>query len=184
MAARSGAPSSPGRDLGRLARALGVAAGGAAVSAGMTSAGSPPSGPADDLLFGRWALFLARAPGDDTRDVWRARVRLTPEGQALDVSAAHDLTATPLGDDHQLVVRGTHAAFATRAYGQEQSVTVLDLAGEGAQNKAVVAEDRVMAAITSLMQDRAPRGSGPHRRHARDPGARRGPRASTRPRSR
>lgn len=151
LVAAVGRAEPPGRDLGRLAKALGDAAGSASVSPGDVR-WEPSLGLADDLLLGRWAVFLARAQGEDTRDVWRARVRLTPEGQALEVSAAHDLTATPLGDDHQLVVRGTHAAFATRAYGQEQSVTVLDLSGEGTQNKAVVALDRMMAAVTSLMQ--------------------------------
>jgi hypothetical protein len=141
----------PGRDLDRLAAALGRASNGAVVSP-RDIRWEPSSGLLDDLAFGRWAVFLARAPGDDARDVWRARVRLSPEGQALDVDAAHDLTDTPLGDDHELVVRGTHAAFATRAYGQEQSVTVLDLAGEGAQNRATATEDRIMAALTSLQQ--------------------------------
>jgi hypothetical protein len=141
----------PGHDLDRLAEALGRAAGGAIV-APSDIRWEPSGGLLDDLAFGRWAVFLARAPADDARDVWRARVRLSPEGHALAVDAAHDLTATPLGDDHELVVRGTHAAFATRAYGQEQSVTVLDLAGEGAQNKATAGPDRVMAALTSLQQ--------------------------------
>jgi hypothetical protein len=105
-----------------------------------------------DAVIGRWALFLARAPGEETRDVWRARVRVSPEGSVIGVSSAHDLTSTPLGDDHELVLRGSRAAFATRAYGQEQSVTVFDLAGEGAQNKAVDLADRAMAAVTSLQQ--------------------------------
>jgi len=111
-------------------------------------------------LIGRWALFLARAPGDDTRDVWRARVRVSPEGSVIGVAAAYDLTSTPLGDDHELVVRGSRAAFATKAYGQEQSVTVLDLAGEGAGNKAVELADRAMAAVTSFQQTGSAEGVG------------------------
>jgi hypothetical protein len=105
-----------------------------------------------DFVVGRRAVFLAYTPGEDTRDVWRARVRLSPEGSVLDVGDARDLTNTPLGDDHELVIHGTHAAFATRAYGQEQSLTLFDLAGEGAQNKAAALADRVMAAITNMQQ--------------------------------
>jgi hypothetical protein len=151
LAAGWGRPAPAGRDLSALARALGSAAGAAAVSPADIR-WEPSRGAVADAVFGRWAVFLARAPGEDARDVWRARVRVTPEGQALDVAAAHDLTSTPLGDDHELVVRGTRAAFSTRAYGQEQSVTVLDLEGEGAQNKAIELPDRLMAALTSLQQ--------------------------------
>jgi hypothetical protein len=141
----------PRRDLGRLALALGRAAGGATVSVGDVR-WAPSEGLIEDVISGRWVVFLARKAGEDARDVWRARVRLSPEGDALEVRSAHDLTDTPLGDDHELVVRGTHAAFATRAYGQEQSVTVLDLAGEGAQNKAITWVDHVMAGLTSWQQ--------------------------------
>ncbi len=122
----------------------------------------PSNGPVADLLFGRHVLFLATASaaGEDTRDVWRARVRLSPEGAVLDVAGAHDLTNTPLGDDHALVVSGAHAAYATRAYGQEQGVTVLSLDGEGAQNKAEKLIDRIMAALTNLQQTGTTRGIG------------------------
>jgi hypothetical protein len=109
-------------------------------------------GELSDLVLGRWVLFLARRDGDDTRDVWRARAHTTPEGAVLDVDDAVDLTNTPLGDDHELVVFADHAAFATRAYGQEQSIVALDLAGEGARNRAARLEDRAMAAITNLQQ--------------------------------
>jgi hypothetical protein len=111
-------------------------------------------------VTGRRVLFLASAPGEDTRDVWRACVNLSPEGSVLRVAGAHDLTNTPLGDDHALVVRGAHAAFATRAYGQEQSVTVLSLEGEGAQNKAEKLSDRLMAAATNVQQTGTASGIG------------------------
>ena len=70
------------------------------------------------------------------------------------------MTNTPLGDDHELVVYGTHAAFVTSAYGQEQSVTLLDLAGEGSQNKSERLTDRAMAAVTNLQQTGSWRGIG------------------------
>src|SRR5262249_7249336 len=90
------------------------------------------------------------------RDVYRARVRLTPEGRPLDVADVHDLTQTPLGDDHALVIDGARAAFATFAYGQEQSVSALDLSGlpppapaDGARRKL---GDRAMAYLTNLQE--------------------------------
>ncbi len=151
-------PSAGGADLDRLAAALGRAAADsagrveAAVVSGEDVRWEPSGGAISDAVLGRRVLFLARSSGEDTRDVWRARVRVSPEGGALEVLDAHDLTNTPLGDDHALVVRGDHAAFATRAYGQEQSVTALDLGGEGAQNRTEKLADRAMAALTNLQQ--------------------------------
>ena len=120
----------------------------------------PSRGFLSDLTFGRWALFLARGASEDARDVWRARVRVSLEGGAIEVLDAYDLTNTPLGDDHELVVRQSHAAFATRAYGQEQSLTILDLAGEGSQNKTEGLGDRAMAAFTNLQQTGSAAGVG------------------------
>ena len=144
----------PGRDLDAVAAALGQAMG---VGAEGTVAPAdvrwePSRGAFADVVEGRWALFLARRAGDDARDVWRARARVSPEGAVLEILDAHDLTNTPLGDDHELVVSGSHAAFATRAYGQEQSVTSFDLGGEGEQNRAEKLADRVMLAFTNLQQ--------------------------------
>lgn len=147
-ASRGGAT---GDSLDGLAAALGRAAGGGHVESADIRWQSS-GGAIADATVGRWVVFLARVPGEDTRDVWRARVRTTLEGDVLDVGDAHDLTNTPLGDDHALVVRGDRAAFATRAYGREQSVTLLDLSGEGASNRAEHTLDRAMAAVTNLQQ--------------------------------
>ncbi|HTB77736.1 MAG TPA: hypothetical protein VK762_31040 [Polyangiaceae bacterium] len=151
--------AAPGRDLGALAAALGKAAGGARVSPEDVR-WQPSEGALADVVRGRWALFLAREPGEDTRDVWRARVRVSPDGAAIDVRSAYDLTSTPIGDDHELVVRDDHAAFVTRAYGQEQSTTVLSLAGEGSQNKTASTADRLMAAVTNLQKSGSTEGLG------------------------
>jgi hypothetical protein len=152
----------PGGDLRALASALrhAVAADGAAQVAGADVRWEPSRGPLLDAALGRWVLFLARSSGEDTRDVWSARVRLSPEGNVVEVMEAHDLTNTPLGDDHALVVSGARAAYATRAYGQEQNVTSLDLGGEGALNRAEVFADRLMAAITDLQQTGTANGIG------------------------
>lgn len=153
------AGSVPGDDLGSLAIALGRAAHGARVDP-RDLRWEPSGGAAVDLTVGRWALYLARSAEDEPRDVWRARVRIAADGRALQVAEAHDLTNTPLGDDHELVVRGTHAAFATSAYGQEQSVTILDLAGEGDHNKTTGWLDRAMAAVTNELKTGSAGGIG------------------------
>jgi len=148
----------PRRDIGDLARALGDASGGVVEPRDVRW--EPSDGVMSDFLFGRWAIFLASEAKGGPRDVWRAKVRLTPEGRPLEVSEAHDLTGTPLGDDHALVVDGHRAAFATYAFGQEQSVSVLDLAGEGAQNKTTSLADRGMAWITNAQQTGSGKGVG------------------------
>ena len=109
----------------------------------------PSGGLLSDLIVGRFVLFLTSDTEGGPRDLQRARVRIAPEGQPLAFAAPRNLTATPLGDDHSLVVNGSHAAYATFAFGQEQSITALDLEGEGAQNVTLKLHDRVMAAITN-----------------------------------
>jgi hypothetical protein len=120
----------------------------------------PSRGALVDASFGRFVLFLASDKKGGPRDVWRARVRLTGEGHALAVDDVHDLTSTPLGDDHALVVRGARAAFATHAFGQEQSVSVLDLEGEGTQNTATSRLDRFTNWITNLQSTGSGEGIG------------------------
>ena len=145
------APAAPGRDLGALSSALARGIGAATVEP-RDVRWEPSRGAAVDLFVGRWLFFLARGAGDDTRDVWCARARVAPDGSVLQIAELHDLTNTPLGDDHELVVRGAYAAFATRAYGQEQGVTLLLLQGEGMQNKTTQLSDRGMAALTNVQR--------------------------------
>lgn len=112
----------------------------------------PSRGAIVDTLLGRRVLFLGSASEGAPRDVLRARVRVSFEGRPLEVRDVRNLTATDLGDDHALVVDGDRAAFATYAFGQEQSITYLDLSGEGARNLTVKPHDRVMAALTNVQQ--------------------------------
>jgi hypothetical protein len=154
----AGRGCAPDAGLDGLARALATASGASVDGADVRW--EPSGGAISDVVLGRRVLFLARRAGEDARDLWRARVRVTPEGTVLDVGDAYDLTNTPLGDDHALVVSDQRAAYATRAYGQEQSVSALDLAGEGAQNKADTFADRVMSAITNAQQTGAVAGVG------------------------
>ncbi len=168
-------------DVGDLAAALGRASDGFVAPEDIRW--EPSGGIALDLVVGRWALYLAAEREGAPRDVWRARVRLTPEGRPLGVADAHDLTATPLGDDHALVIRDRRAAFATLAYGQEQSVTVLNLAGNGLAGDGLAGEgpagdglggdapdrdaplrarlsDRTMTALTNVQQTGSVAGIG------------------------
>jgi hypothetical protein len=140
----------PRKDIVDLAGALADATGGVVEPRDVRW--EPSNGVVSDFVRGRWALFLSSETKGGPRDVWRARVRLTPEGRPLEVVGAYDLTGTPLGDDHALVIDGRTAAFATYAFGQEQSVSVLDLSGEGGQNKTTLAGDRAMAWITNVQQ--------------------------------
>ena len=137
-------------DAGELASALGQAS--HSVVRGDDVRWEPSSGAFSDLAFGRFALFLGSETEGAPRDLYRARIRLSPEGHLLGIAAIRNLTATPLGDDHALVIRNGRAAFATFAFGQEQSVTVLDLSGEGAQNLTKKIHDRAMAWVTNIQQ--------------------------------
>ncbi|HVH44098.1 MAG TPA: hypothetical protein VM925_17225 [Labilithrix sp.] len=120
----------------------------------------PSRGVLDDLVSGRFILFLGSAAAGGPRDVHRARVRLSPEGRPLGVVATYNLTSTPLGDDHALVVAGDRAAYATWSYGKEQAVTALDLSGEGAQSQTTKVGDRAMAWVTNLQQTGSGSGIG------------------------
>ena len=141
------ADGSTPRDASALAAELGR------LSSGVVRADDvrwePSGGVLADLVSGRFVLFLASETEGGARDLERVRVRLSPEGVPLSFGSPRNLTQTPLGDDHALVIRGSHAAYATFAFGQEQSVTALDLAGEGAQNVTKLLHDQLMAAITN-----------------------------------
>jgi len=120
----------------------------------------PSRGALDDFAFGRFVLFLGSPAPGAPRDLFRARVRVSPEGRVLGIVSAANLTSTPLGDDHALVAYGGRAAYATWAYGREQSVTALDLEGEGAQNTATKLSERVMSWVTNVQQTGASSGIG------------------------
>jgi hypothetical protein len=120
--------SSPSNDITSVAASLGEAMSGVVLPQDVRW--EPSSGMVADYTLGRWALFLGSSAVGAPRDLYRARVRLSPEGHPLQVTDVHDLTSTPLGDDHDLATDGERAAFATFAFGQEQSVTALDFAGD------------------------------------------------------
>jgi hypothetical protein len=120
----------------------------------------PSRGVLVDALLGRNLLFLGVPEGEQARDLFRASVRVTPEGRPLGVTMLRNLTCTRLGDDHSLVVQGDKAAIVTSAADQEPSVTWFDLAGEGAQGAAENLSDRAMAAVTNMQQTGSMHGMG------------------------
>lgn len=137
------------RDLGELAAALGDAASGVVVPEELRW--EPSGGLISDALFGRKVLFLARATPGAPRDLYRARVRLSHEGRPLGIVSVHNLTQTSIGDDHALVVRGSRAAFVTSAFGQAQSLSVLDLAPKAAPD-APGGTDRLLRWLTGFQE--------------------------------
>jgi hypothetical protein len=129
VAVASVAPAAPERSIAGLSAGLGALARGSVAPSDIRW--EPSGGALADYVWGRGVLFLAAAAPNAPRDVYRARARVTPEGDVLGAFAVTNLTETPLGDDHALVVDGEHAAFATFVYGQEQTVTWFDLGGDG-----------------------------------------------------
>ncbi len=111
-------------------------------------------GIASDFTDGRRILFLGAERAGAPRDVFRARVRLSPEGRPLEVRDVVNLTQTPFGDEQGLVRDPTaeRAAFATFAYGQLQGITALDLRGEGRAAKTNSLLDRAMLYVTNVQE--------------------------------
>src|SRR5262245_387105 len=73
-----------------------------------------------EALLARRLVFLATPNHGTMRDVFRARVRVTPEGQPVDALDVKNLTRTPLGDEAGLEIRDTTVIFATTAFGLVQ----------------------------------------------------------------
>ena len=103
----------------------------------------------EELLLGRRVLFLGASHSGAARDLYRARVRVTPDGQPLSVSTVRNVTDTPVGDDAALEARGEHATFATLAFGRIQGLSVLDLTGIRRADRPERFFDRLLLAINS-----------------------------------
>jgi hypothetical protein len=140
-------PKPPPRTLEGLAEFLGRASNGVVVPADVHW--EPSRGLLGDALAGRRVLFLAAPSPGRERDVFRARVRLSPEGQPVQVASLRNITETPVGDDSGLEVRGTTAAFATTAYQRIQGVTVLDLEGVAPRDRPASLAGRATLAVAA-----------------------------------
>ena len=141
-------PSPPPCTSEGLARMLGRVAGGTVRPDDVRW--EPGGGFLWEALVGRRVLFLAAATDGGPRDLYRARVRIAYGGQPISVSGVRNLTRTPLGDDAGLDLIGTHAAFATLAFGRIQGISVLDLDGIRPEDCAGDFWDSVLRSITNF----------------------------------
>lgn len=146
--ARLAAP--PPRTLEGLATLLGRAVAGDVRPSDI--AWEPTRGVVAEALFGRRLLFLATSESSAMHDVFRARVRVTAEGQPVDALDVRNLTRTPLGDEAGLEIRGNKAIFATTAFGKVQGVTVLDVGGVEPSARPGTLLGRLLLALSSERQ--------------------------------
>ncbi|HEY6723737.1 MAG TPA: hypothetical protein VI197_06880, partial [Polyangiaceae bacterium] len=68
--------------------------------------------------------------GDAPADVYKASVRLSPEGRLLAITGLYNLTETSAADEQALVVEGQRAAWAIGDGGRFYSIHLADLGGE------------------------------------------------------
>ncbi len=141
------APKPPERSLEGMAKMLGAAIHGVVKPEEMIWEQSP--GVLEELVLGRHVLFLGASHAGAARDLYRARVRVTLDGQPLSVSTVRNVTDTPVGDDAALEARGERATFATLAFGRIQGLSVLDLTGIRRVDRPEGFLDRVLLAINS-----------------------------------
>lgn len=124
-------PRPPSAELDQVASYLGAAA-----SDGPPVVVDPSSiqweaseGVVEDLFFGRRVLFLGASADSAPHDVYRARVRVAPDGSLLEVNQWRNLTQTPLGDERELAVYDQIAVFGSHAFGEFQGLSVYRLDG-------------------------------------------------------
>lgn len=149
LVGRCARPAPPAASLEGVAALLGTASGTAVAPRDFLW--EPSRGVIGDLFLGRRILFTGRVSSASPRDLWRASVRLTPEGRPLGVAHPVNLTSSPLGDVQPLIARGPFAAFAMNSMGAVQNITFLDLRGDSniADDGLV---DRIMARLTNWQE--------------------------------
>jgi hypothetical protein len=151
-------PKPPEKTLAGLSATLGRATGGLVDDRDLAWEESP--GFFTETFAGRHVLFLSRKTETEPRDLYRARVRVTLDGQVIEVRDVRNLTDTPLGDDVGLEARGDRASFATLAYGKIQGISVLELPGIRGSDRPESLLDRLLLSLTSLQQTGTWRGIG------------------------
>ncbi len=150
LAVRAALPAPPDPTLEDLASALSRATSGAVSPDAIVWEPSP--GYLSETFFGRPVLFLSAPAAGQPRDLYRARVRVTLQGQPLSIERVRNLTATPIGDEAGLKMRGDAAVFATVAYGRIQGISVLDTRGIREADRPASLFDRALLAISSYQQ--------------------------------
>jgi hypothetical protein len=151
-------PRPPEKSLLGLSAALGRATGGVVDDHDVAWEESP--GFWTETFVGRHLLFLSRAAAELPRDLYRARVRVTLDGQIIEVRDVRNLTDTPQGDDVGLEAQGERASFATLAYGKIQGISVLELPGIRSSDRPESLLDRALVAISSLQETGSLHGIG------------------------
>jgi hypothetical protein len=107
-----------------LAAWLGARVGGTV--AGKELGWEPSRGALGDFLLGRGLWFLATPEHETARDLFRASVRLLPNGQPLTLSTAANLSSTPDADEAGLIVDEQRVLVATLGRGRVCCVTALE----------------------------------------------------------
>jgi hypothetical protein len=91
-----------------------------------------------ELVLGRRVMFLASAPNGGPRDVYRAAVRLTPNGEPLAAWRLTNLSDTPDADELGLALEGGVATFVTVASGAVRAVTAFHTNGAELERTDVI----------------------------------------------
>jgi len=91
----------------------------------------PRAGTLEELVFGRAVWLLAAPQPGAPRDLYRAWVRLAPDGQPLSVRRVVRVTDTPEADESGLVLNDGRLAFGVVARGRVRAVSVLEPARGG-----------------------------------------------------
>lgn len=137
-------PRPPERSVAGIAAFLGERSG--TRVAGADIAWEPSAGTVTDFARGRGVMFLGVSE-TGLRDVFRARVRLTPSGQPLSLSSLARITQTPLADEAGLYVDGDRVAFATVSDERVRAVTLLELGGARGDDLPESQLDRAIARV-------------------------------------
>lgn len=114
----------------------------------------PPRGILLDLVLGRPILFEAaqKSDADARQDIYRAFVRVSPEGRVLDVRSARNLTGTKSASEFGLGSRGALAWFGSHGKESAKSVTFLNLAGEAESALRLSPFDRLQLGISRFLE--------------------------------
>lgn len=122
----------------------------------------PSRGALGDLVLGRPILYEAAAADDPNGrlDIFRAFVRVSPEGRVIDIRSARNLTGTKSASEFGLGSRGDLAWFGSSAKETPGSVTFLDLRGEVSSGLRHSLLDRLQLGISRFLETGTWRGIG------------------------
>lgn len=114
----------------------------------------PTRGPVLDWVLGRPILYEAAQKGDQEtrRDIYRAFVRVSPEGRVLDVRSPRNLTGTRSASEFGLGSRGSLAWFGSLGKETPASVTFLNLRGEAPSAAYRSPLDRLQLGISRFLE--------------------------------